>query len=115
MLKRYDILIIIFFLLIAIFLFLFNYTKKEATLLKVYVQNREIMKKRIDDLENGKKIEIEGILGISVFEYVRGKGVHMVLSPCPDKLCIRQGFIKKIGESIVCLPNRVVITLEAEK
>lgn len=30
---------------------------------------------------------------------------------CPDKLCQEQGHIYKMGQSIICLPNRVVITL----
>ncbi|GLC78919.1 lipoprotein [Lacrimispora brassicae] len=31
---------------------------------------------------------------------------------CPDKVCVRTGRIHKSGELIVCLPNRVVVTIE---
>lgn len=31
---------------------------------------------------------------------------------CPDKLCEKQGRIHLQGQMIVCLPNRVVITIE---
>lgn len=31
---------------------------------------------------------------------------------CPDKVCVRTGKIHKSGELIVCLPNRVVVTIE---
>lgn len=31
---------------------------------------------------------------------------------CPDKLCVRQGRIKKAGQSIVCLPNRLTVIIE---
>ena len=30
---------------------------------------------------------------------------------CPDLLCVRQGGIEKDGESIVCLPHRVIVTV----
>ena len=30
---------------------------------------------------------------------------------CPDKLCVKQGQIKKSGESIICLPHKVVIKI----
>ena len=30
---------------------------------------------------------------------------------CHDQLCVKQGRINKVGQSIVCLPNRVVITV----
>lgn len=30
---------------------------------------------------------------------------------CPDKVCVKQKPISKVGESLVCLPNRVIITV----
>ncbi len=31
---------------------------------------------------------------------------------CPDKLCVRQGWIHRTGESVICLPHKVVVTIE---
>lgn len=31
---------------------------------------------------------------------------------CPDKLCVHQHAIRKSGESIICLPNEVVVEIE---
>ena len=28
---------------------------------------------------------------------------------CPDKLCVKQGKIKRVGQSLICLPNKVVV------
>ena len=30
---------------------------------------------------------------------------------CPDRLCVKQGSISKNGESIVCLPHKVIVTV----
>ena len=31
---------------------------------------------------------------------------------CPDKYCVKQGKIKNVGETIVCLPHKVVVEIE---
>ena len=31
---------------------------------------------------------------------------------CPDLLCVRQGKIHYTGQSIICLPNRLTVTVE---
>ena len=38
--------------------------------------------------------------------------VYMKEADCPDHLCIRQGHIRSQNASIVCLPNRVVVSVE---
>ena len=43
---------------------------------------------------------------------VKDGRAHMEHADCPDGLCIRQGEISKEGERIVCLPNRVMITVD---
>lgn len=34
---------------------------------------------------------------------------------CPDQLCVHQAAISHVGETIVCLPNRVVVTITGEE
>ena len=41
-------------------------------------------------------------------------GVWMEHADCPDQLCVRQGKIQSGQLSIVCLPNRVTVTLRKE-
>lgn len=41
--------------------------------------------------------------------------VSMTEADCPDHLCIKQGKIKEFGESIVCLPNKVVLEIATDK
>lgn len=31
---------------------------------------------------------------------------------CPDKICVHQSPISQTGETIVCMPNRVIVTIE---
>ncbi|WP_455258263.1 NusG domain II-containing protein [Peptoniphilus asaccharolyticus] len=43
---------------------------------------------------------------------ITNDGVHMVESSCKDQICIHMGHITRAGESIICLPNRLIISLE---
>ena len=42
---------------------------------------------------------------------VQNGAAHVEFADCPDGLCIRQGEIRYTGESIVCLPHRLVATV----
>ena len=37
---------------------------------------------------------------------------QVVEAGCPDQICVNQGAIQYEGESIVCLPHRLVVTVE---
>ncbi len=44
---------------------------------------------------------------------VKNGEVYVTDADCPDKLCEKES-ISKSGESIVCLPNRLSVTVEGE-
>ena len=62
--------------------------------------------------ENGPKLEIK-VLENTV-EIDRNR-VRMSYADCPDKDCVRQGWISRPGQMIVCLPNRLIIKIESDK
>ena len=48
-----------------------------------------------------------------VIVFSRG-GVRFVSAQCPNKLCVNTGEIRLAGESIACVPNKVVVTLKRQ-
>ena len=42
-------------------------------------------------------------------------GVQFISSECPDHLCVNTGKLSSAGQSAVCLPGRVSLTLENAK
>lgn len=43
---------------------------------------------------------------------IRGGKVSVSNASCPDQLCVHQGKISKKGETIVCLPHKLVIEIK---
>lgn len=43
---------------------------------------------------------------------IRGGRVSVCAASCPDGLCVRHRAVSRAGESIICLPNRVVVTVD---
>ena len=37
----------------------------------------------------------------------------MTSADCPDHLCVKQKAISKEGESIICLPNKVIVEVDS--
>ena len=46
---------------------------------------------------------------------VKNGKIAITQSDCPDKVCVKTGEISKKGETIVCVPNEIVITIEGEQ
>ena len=63
-------------------------------------------------LAKDQSIEING--GTNVLK-IRNGSADMTEADCPDKLCVNQKAISKNGESIICLPNKVVVTIESSE
>ena len=60
-------------------------------------------------LSDEGRYELNG--GSNVLVIAEGSAC-MVQADCPDKYCIKQGRIAFEGQCIVCLPNRLSITVE---
>lgn len=61
----------------------------------------------------GKQIPVKTEFGYNLIEIGDGK-VRVIEADCPDKLDVKQGYIERPGEVIVCLPNKLVIEIKGE-
>ncbi len=57
-----------------------------------------------------ESIVLSGVKGEAKLQIKEGR-VRMVEAPCPNKICVGQGWKSKSGELIACVPNRVVIRI----
>ncbi len=64
-------------------------------------------------LEKDSDFFVQGENGITHIR-IKEKAASILDSECPNKTCVTSGEIKKYGEWIACIPNRVVIRIEGK-
>ena len=62
-------------------------------------------------LAEDRVVTVQGVGGGANVLYIEKGEAWLSEATCPDKLCVKQGKIRRDGESIICLPNQVVIEL----
>jgi len=75
----------------------------------LYVDNKLLS--QIDLNKNG---DIK-VPGRNVILSVKNHAIAFTQSDCPDKICIKTGYISQPGQTAVCLPNRVAIKIITKK
>lgn len=60
------------------------------------------------------KIPVPVSTGENVVE-VDGDRVRMLYAECPDGDCLRQGWISRPGQMVVCLPNKMVVKIQSDR
>ena len=63
-------------------------------------------------LDRDDVIDIETGEGTNTLTIVDGQA-DMTEADCPDKICVDHNAISRAGESIVCLPHRIVVEIIA--
>lgn len=62
------------------------------------------------DLFGKETIVVHGAIGTTVVRIQDGR-VRVVQSDCREKICVNTGQVQKTGDTIVCVPNRVVVLI----
>lgn len=110
-LKKGDF-IIILILILAIILYFIFYTDTQIQK-KAVIKIDGIIYKEINlQKENtGKEQIIFDNDGYMNLVYNEG-GIYIEDVTCPDKICYKTGNITKANQTIVCLPNKTIISIE---
>lgn len=67
-------------------------------------------------LEKDQTVKIINNDGVNTNILIIKDGVaYMDNANCPDKICVKHKAISRNNETIVCLPNKVVVTVEGDK
>lgn len=106
-----DIIILFGIISIGIIILLISaFAKKTGDIVLISVDG---MQKMVLDITKDGEYVIEGTNGNNVLAIVDGK-VYMNEASCPDKLCVNMGEISASGQTIICLPNRIVVEISGK-
>lgn len=106
--KKNDLKLIGVLLLIGILcLIIIQFINKTGASIVVTIDNQEYA---TYSLEKDVDVEITGEYGTNQL-IIKNHKAYVTEASCPDKLCVHQKSISKTGETIVCLPNKMVVTV----
>ena len=108
-LSKADIIILTIVLLTAVAgVFLMNTFTHDGFVVKIS-QKGEVVKELFLEEDEKQEFVVKGENGEKNVVVIE-KGLAFIESAnCEDKLCVKKGGIENVGESIVCLPNDVVV------
>lgn len=111
--KRGDKVMTILFLILLLILSAFytvRYFNSQESLVAEVISNGELVRKINLKKASAEKFVITYKNGENIIYVEEGK-IAVISANCPDKDCVRRGWLKKRGDSAVCLPNRFSIRI----
>lgn len=115
MFKKGDKILIVSILIIVAVLIGWKYltVDQNEQLIAVITQDGELIKKiNLSELKDSETVAIDEPLH-QVILAKKGK-ICFYESDCPNQTCVNAGWLTKAGDRAVCLPNKVIITIEGE-
>ena len=111
MIKKRDIILALVLVLLGIVCYgVIRLGQKKGSQVIIYEDQKEIGRY---DLNTDTTKEIQTAKGMNILEIKNGMA-YVTEADCPDQVCIRMGKISKTGETIVCLPHKLVIQVEGD-
>lgn len=110
-LKKKDVVLIIVIICVAVGAYLLHHVLKDTGSGDAVVKVKGVIEGTYS-LSEDQEIPINE--GSNVLEIRNGKA-DMIDADCPDQLCVHQKAISLNGESIICLPNKIIVEVRSQK
>ncbi|WP_339285138.1 NusG domain II-containing protein [Oceanobacillus sp. FSL K6-3682] len=121
MLKPWDViltvlLVLLSFLPIAIFVSQQSqYAEEDSVNIAVITVDNEVVEEiQLTDNMETREIEIAISDHDNNIIEVDNERIHIKSATCPDQICVRTGYISRPGQTIVCLPHKLVVEIQSD-
>lgn len=106
--KKRDLILAAILLLAAAFLYLYGGRRDSAARAQVTSGGQVIAEL---DLNQDQELDVTGPQGGRNHLIIKDGRIWCSEADCPDKLCVQQGEQSLDGDTIVCLPNQMAVTI----
>ncbi len=90
----------------------FGFGEETTSTLYAVIQNTEGFY-QVLPLDEDAALTVEGSLGYNEVEVTGGR-VHVVEADCANQVCVRTGWASVEGQTITCLPHKLVVQVVAD-
>ncbi len=109
--KEIILLLVIFVIILLVALVFWGKSKADGSEAIVTIDGKEYGRYELSE-EQDIPIQINGQITNHLF--IKDGVADMIEANCPDQLCVNMKAISKDQETIVCLPNKVVVEIKSE-
>ena len=104
--RVWDVLLIVILLALVVLTLVFALAPAEGDYAEIYLNGEKVATLPLDRAGEWSNEHLKVV--------VEGGSVRVEDADCPDRICQRRGAISRAGDSIVCLPNKVVVRIAGE-
>lgn len=104
-----DVILIVLLIVISLVMFVFSFSGSEKLIAEIYVDGEKTHSIALSEVTESYTVN-ENYCQL----LIEKDGVSFVFSDCGDKLCIKRGKLKNQGDTMACVPEKVVVILKAD-
>ncbi|WP_125154688.1 NusG domain II-containing protein [Clostridium rectalis] len=92
---------------------LYKYYKKSNTKIAIIKHDGKIVKEiNLSTVKENTDFTLKASNGHFNKISIKKNAIRVEEADCPDKVCIKTGWISEQGDTIVCLPNKLIIKIK---
>jgi hypothetical protein len=115
MFKRGDVILIVLLISLSfipelVFSVIANKNYK-GTYIEITIEGKLYKKINLSEHSGEEEFNIKTENGYNLIK-IKDQSVAIIEADCPDKICERPGFISKPGQSLVCLPHKLMVEVK---
>ena len=104
-----DIILVVFLLVLSLMLFVSSFTRSENLTAQIYVAGEKTHSIDLRQVSESYTIT-ENYCQL----LIEKDGVSFVHSDCADQLCVKRGKLKNQGDTMACVPEKVVVIIKSD-